>query len=99
MALVGEPDACLDQAESYTTPSRGIEGKAGRLGVADPSPDNNILLTLMSRPKDVRISHRSVMRFTECDQIETDNRTAKRLLNRLQKAQKNRNQKNAKGFG
>ena len=28
MALVGEPDACLDQAESYTTPSRGIEGKA-----------------------------------------------------------------------
>ena len=92
MALVGEPDACLDQAESYTTPSRGIEGKAGRLGVADPSPDNNILLTLMSRPKDVpQSSH--VMRFTECDQIETDNRTAKRLLNRLQKAQKNRNQK------
>jgi len=38
--LVGEPDACRDQAESYTTPSRGIEGKAGRLGVADPSPDN-----------------------------------------------------------
>ena len=38
--LVGEPDACRNQAESYTTPSRGIEGKAGRLGVADPSPDN-----------------------------------------------------------
>ena len=33
----------MAQAESYTTPSRGIEGKAGRLGVADPSPDNNIL--------------------------------------------------------
>ena len=99
MALVGEPDACRDQAESYTTPSRGIEGKAGRLGVADPSPDNNIRLALMSRPKDVRISHRSVMRFTECDQIETDDRTAKRLLNRLQKAQKRRNPKNAKGFG
>ena len=32
----------MAQAESYTTPSRGIEGKAGRLGVADPSPDNNI---------------------------------------------------------
>ena len=75
------------------------QGKAGRLGVADPSPDNNIRLALMSRPKDVRISHRSVMRFTECDQIETDDRTAKRLLNRLQKAQKRRNPKNAKGFG
>ena len=32
----------MAQAESYTTPSRGIEGKAGRLGVADPSPDNNL---------------------------------------------------------
>ena len=30
----------IAQAESYTTPSPGIEGKAGRLGVADPSPDN-----------------------------------------------------------
>ena len=75
------------------------QGKAGRLGVADPSPDNNIDQRFMSRPKDVRISHRSVMRFTECDQIETDDRTAKRLLNRLQKAQKRRNPKNAKGFG
>ena len=74
-------------------------GKAGRLGVADPSPDNNIRLALMFRPKDVRISHRSVMRFTECDQLKTDDRTAKRLLNRLQKAQKRRNPKNAEGFG
>jgi len=38
---VGEPDACLDQAESYTTPWLDQnQGKAGRLGVADPSPDN-----------------------------------------------------------
>ena len=29
------------QAESYTTPCV-YQGKAGRLGVADPSPDNNI---------------------------------------------------------
>jgi hypothetical protein len=43
MALVGEPDACLDQAESYTTPwVDQNQGKAGRLGVADPSPDNKI---------------------------------------------------------
>ena len=49
MALVGEPDACRNQAESYTTPSRGIEGKAGRLGVADPSPDNNIPVHLLFR--------------------------------------------------
>jgi len=39
---VGEPDVCaVTQAESYTTPSlEMVLGKAGRLGVADPSPDN-----------------------------------------------------------
>lgn len=52
----------------------------------------------MSRPKDVRISHRSVLRLTDWEQMKTDDRTAKRLLNRLQKAQKHRNPKNAKGF-
>ena len=47
-SLAGEPDACAEtQAESYTTPSRGIEGKAGRLGVADPSPGNNIPVHLL----------------------------------------------------
>jgi|TARA_R100000479_G_scaffold154681_1_gene90726 hypothetical protein len=45
----------MAQAESYTTPSRGIEGKAGQRGVADLSPDNNIPLLSTYDARKVRL--------------------------------------------
>ena len=52
----------------------------------------------MTINEDVRVNHRRATRRTKTDELQ-DDRQAKRLLDRQQKARKRRNKKNAKGFG
>jgi hypothetical protein len=52
----------------------------------------------MTRKENARVGHRPATRRSKTGELQ-DARKAKRLLDRMQKAKKRRNPKNAKGFG
>lgn len=77
-----------------------IEAKERQGGSVLPihPPTTTLLLALMTINENVRVNNRPATRRTKTDELQ-DDREAKRLLDRMQKAQKRRNPKNAKGFG